>query len=114
MRKIFIIIPLLGMVVLAVLLMGGSARAASLPEVVYLGEGSGTYQTERDSFVVKRFGPFRFDLEPGPTYEASSRDRVWEQSGAESAPPGRRPRGGADRPRKRYGLETFPSLIWTK
>ena len=87
MKKIVVIIPLLGVVVFAVLLLGGSARAASLPQVAYLGEGSGTFQTNLDGFVVKRFGPFRFDLEPGPTYEASSRDRVWEQSGAESAPP---------------------------
>ncbi|RIK37536.1 MAG: hypothetical protein DCC55_23945 [Chloroflexi bacterium] len=61
-----------------------------LPKVTYLGEGSGSYilPAGYDLFVVKRFSPFRFVVEPGVAvgdqqhYTAqSSRERVWACAG---------------------------------
>lgn len=89
MWRIGLLIGAIALIAVLIFAVGGpaSAQTQSLPTVKYLGEGAGTYETSLDGFVVKRFGPFRFDLEPGPSYVASSRDRVWEQSGANAAPP---------------------------
>jgi hypothetical protein len=86
MKKFVGLLALLSFIVV-VFAMSASADSDQLPEVVFLGEGPGTFQTDLDGFVVKRFGPFRFDLEPGPTYQAASGERVWEESGANAAPP---------------------------
>jgi hypothetical protein len=62
------------------------ARAASLPEVVFLGEGPGTFTTPLDNFVVKLV-PFDFDWQPGPTLEANAGQRVWGVRGTNEKPP---------------------------
>lgn len=51
----------------------------NLPTVVYLGEGQAVYTLPAgfNTFIVKRFGPFRFDLETSSTYTAAGRERVW-------------------------------------
>ena len=88
MRRIVIFISPILLIVILVLMVGGSSAADGLPdEVNFLGEGPGAFQTSLDGFVVKRFSPFRFDLEPGPTFETPWGFRVWEQSGAPGAPP---------------------------
>jgi hypothetical protein len=90
MWRIGLLIGAIALIAVLMIAAGGpaSAQSQSLPTVNYLGEGVGTYETSLTGFVVKRFGPFRFDLEPGPTYVTSNeRDRVWEQSGANAAPP---------------------------
>lgn len=61
-----------------------------LPTVIWLGEGAGTYQLASgfDTFIVKRFNPFRFDVEGGQVnnagervYQAAARERVWACQG---------------------------------
>jgi hypothetical protein len=77
---------IIGLVVFVIFLVGGSARADSLPEVVYLGEGPGTFETPLDNFIVKVL-PFDFLFESGPTYEATEGQKVWGVRGADGAPP---------------------------
>jgi hypothetical protein len=57
-------------------------RTQALPSLDYLGEG-GTHTIESGRhFIVKRLAPFRFEQEPGPTYEAAANERVWASSGS--------------------------------
>jgi hypothetical protein len=63
----------------------GHNASGNLPEVVYLGEG-GAYTIDPDwNFIVKRIHPFRFDLEPGPSYSAAGDEQVWKTDN--EAPP---------------------------
>ena len=62
------------------------AGAATLPEVVYLGEGPGTFTTPLDNFIVKLV-PFDFDWVSGPTFKAANGQRVWGVRGANEKPP---------------------------
>ncbi len=58
-----------------------------LPSIVYLGD-SGTFTIPAgEEFVVKRLGPFRFDLEFPPSYTAGANERVWQAQGVSVAPP---------------------------
>ncbi len=57
-----------------------------LPGLAYLGEGPATYNTGAfQNFIVKR-EPYRFDFEPGPTYTAVDKERVWSISVLNAAP----------------------------
>ena len=68
-----------------------STCSDSLPRVEYLGEGAGSYLlgTDYDSFIVKQFNPFSFQLEDGFVDAAgdrrflsdSDRVRVWACAG---------------------------------
>lgn len=63
----------------------GNVASVNLPEVVYLGAG-GAYTIAPDwNFIVKRIDPFRFDLEPGPSYNAANNEQVWKTDN--DAPP---------------------------
>lgn len=68
------------------LLLSEPAQADSLPQLEYLGQGPGSFETTLDAFIVK-VHPFDFTLESGPTYEARRGERVWAESGASNAPP---------------------------
>ncbi len=58
-----------------------------LPDVTYLGP-SGTFTVPAgNDFIVKRRGPFRFDIEPGTTYTAAARERVWQTSDGSAGSP---------------------------
>jgi cell division septation protein DedD len=87
MRKFSVVvlffILLTGIVVIS---MTGSARADALPELVFLGEGPGTFETPLDNFIVKTL-PFDFKFEFGPTYVAQTGERVWGSRNANQAPP---------------------------
>ena len=57
-----------------------------LPGLQYLGQGPAEYTIgEFQSFIVKRY-PYRFDMEPGPTYTAVGEERVWSISVVNAAP----------------------------
>lgn len=86
MKKFAAVVPFLGIVILVVFLISGSARADSLPEVIFLGDGPGSFNTPLDNFIVKVL-PFDFLFVPGPTYKASANQRVWGVRGANQAPP---------------------------
>jgi hypothetical protein len=64
----------------------GSAQTTEMPELIYLGEGAGTYTTPLDNFIVKT-RPFDFKFVPGPTYTAVAGERVWGSRGTNQAPP---------------------------
>lgn len=55
-------------------------------DVTYLGQGGRFTIPEGRNFIVKRLKPFRFDLEPGPVYNAAPREDVWSTTG-DDAPP---------------------------
>ena len=64
-----------------------SRGPTQLPSIVYLGT-SGTFTIPPDQeFVVKRLGPFRFDLEFPPSYTVGANERVWQAQGVSEAPP---------------------------
>ena len=88
-RKLFVIASF-GIFALMVMLLGGTAFGGTqavnaLPEVEFLGEGAGTYQTTLDDFIVKR-GQEQYDFVAGPTYEAAEGERVWAVRGTKEAP----------------------------
>ena len=59
------------------------AGLEALAEIVYLGEGGQSYTIPSGyDFLVKRRDPFRFDKVTGPTYQATSRERVWRVRGS--------------------------------
>ena len=65
----------------------GTSDSQQLPGLEFLGEGPAEYTVgSLENFVVKRL-PYRFDFEPGPTYTAVGKERVWSISGLNSAPP---------------------------
>lgn len=86
MRKLVLFASVILMVATIFVVSGESARADSLPEVVYLGEGPGTFETPLDNFIVKVL-PFDFLFENGPTYQATADQKVWGVRGADAAPP---------------------------
>jgi hypothetical protein len=86
MRKLSLIAVFFTMLTIIVMSLDGFASADSLPELVFLGEGPGTFQTPLDNFIVKT-KPFNFKFEFGPTYEAQAGERVWGSRGTNQAPP---------------------------
>jgi hypothetical protein len=67
-----------------------------LPQVTYLGEGGGPYPLPAgyEVFIVKRFSPFRFELDNGSWVNGqkqynvrTQRERVWACAGACQIPP---------------------------
>lgn len=86
MRRLTLTVFALALLVFLVATLGGSARADSLPELVYIGEGPGTFNTPLDNFIVK-IRPFDFKFVSGPTYNASEGERVWGSRGTDKAPP---------------------------
>jgi hypothetical protein len=87
MRRIAVIVGAIFTIgIIAMVIVGGSANAASLPQVVYIDEGPGTFNTPLSNFIVKTL-PFDFVFEPGPTYTSYTTERVWGVSGANGAPP---------------------------
>jgi hypothetical protein len=88
MWKIGSIISALALLIIAIFMLGGqaSAQQSALPEVVYIGEGPGTFTTPLDDFIIKT-RPFGFAFEPGPTYTTPRAERAWGVRGADSAPP---------------------------
>ena len=86
MKRISIIFGSVALLVLLSLASDGIAQGDSLPELRYLGEGPGTFDTPLDNFIVKT-RPFDFRFVSGPTYEASSGERVWGSRGTDMAPP---------------------------
>ncbi len=88
MKKILLGMGVVAVMGLMIVMIGGSASAESLPELVYLGEGPGSFDTPLSDFIVKTNSPFDFDFEPGPTYVTDSKNKeVWGVSGANQAPP---------------------------
>lgn len=88
MKRLSLGIGAVAVMVIMIVMIGGSASADSLPEVVYLGEGPGSFTTPLSDFIVKINTPFHFTLESGPTYDTnSSNEEVWGVSGANQAPP---------------------------
>jgi hypothetical protein len=87
MSKIAFLVIALALVVVLSFAIGGSAKANSLPEVEFLGEGAGTYDTTLDDFIVKVNNPFNFVFQPGPTYTTTQNERVYSVRGANQAPP---------------------------
>lgn len=85
MKRFLVLSVLLGGVVLVVMLLGSTASANTLPEVQFLGEGPGSFNTTLDDFIVKR-GEEQYDFEAGPTYEAAPGERVWAVRGTKEAP----------------------------
>ena len=88
-RKLFVIASF-GIIALMVLLLGGTAfgetqAANALPEVEFLGEGPGSFNTTLDDFIVKR-SQEQYDFVDGPTYEAAEGERVWAVRGTKEAP----------------------------
>lgn len=83
---------------LATLLQPATATAqaqCTLPDVVWLGEGAGTYTLPDgyDTLIVKQFNPFRFGVVDGTTVTLTDADnwtshaaRVWAMTG-NAAPP---------------------------
>ncbi len=86
MRKIALALGCLSVMLIMTALFDRRVSAASLPEVVFLGNGPGTFTTPLDNFIVKVV-PFDFNWEPGPTYEAQDGQRVWGVRGANEKPP---------------------------
>jgi hypothetical protein len=86
MRKFSVIAVFFIFLIAIVMSMDGFASADSLPQLVFLGEGPGTFQTPLDNFIVKT-APFDFKFEFGPTYEAQAGERVWGSRGTNQAPP---------------------------
>ena len=64
MKKIVLSLFAAAFIMITTSLLGRPAGASSLPEVVFLGEGPGTFTTPLDNFVVK-IVPFDFDWKPG-------------------------------------------------
>ena len=57
-------------------------EAASVPDVVYLGEGPGSFSAQPGfNFIVKRNNPYRVDYESGPDYRAVRNERIWQIRG---------------------------------
>jgi len=52
-------------------------QSGGLPEMVYLGEGPATFEIDPNYYFIVKHRPFTIDFIQGPTYEASSRERVW-------------------------------------
>ena len=80
---------LTGLAVLAGIILGligfHQYSVIAAPSLEYLGEG-GSYTIDPGlQFIVKRRAPFRFENEPGPTYNAAAGERVWSSTGG--APP---------------------------
>jgi len=86
MKKIVFVLSCIAVVLILSALYDQRARAASLPEVEFLGKGPGTFTSSLDNFIVKVV-PFDFDWEPGPTFEAADNQRVWAVRGANEKPP---------------------------
>lgn len=64
-----------------------TAQVQNLPGVEFLGNGPGSFAVgEGLDFLVKR-PVYSFNIEPGPTYTAANRERVWAISAFNSAPP---------------------------
>jgi hypothetical protein len=86
MKKIAFILGCISVVLIMTVLFDQRVSAASLPDVVFLGKGPGTFTTPLDNFIIKVV-PFDFDWEPGPTFEAKDGQRVWGVRGANEKPP---------------------------
>jgi hypothetical protein len=86
MKKFSVIAAFFLLLIVIMMSMDGFASADSLPELVFLGEGPGTFQTPLDNFIVKT-APFDFKFKFGPTYEAQAGERVWGSRGTNQAPP---------------------------
>lgn len=57
-----------------------ATQLSVLPEIVYLGQGPGTFSVDAPlSMIVKTYNSsgFFFDIHPAGTYEAKDRERVW-------------------------------------
>lgn len=52
-------------------------QSGGLPEVVYLGEGPGTFEIDPSYYFIVKHRPFTLEFIQGPTYAAGDRERVW-------------------------------------
>lgn len=85
MKSVLVLLTLFSVVCLWVLSLQqvGSAVPGGLPSITYLGE-EGSYTIDPGlNFIVKR-RPFAFDIVPGPSYTAATKERVWSTTASEA------------------------------
>lgn len=88
MKRLAAFIVLIGLFAVLIQSFQRETLAQELPGVAFLGEGPNEYTIgPNQNFIVKR-PVFTFDFEPGPTYTAVGKERVWSISEL-NAPPQR-------------------------